>query len=132
MPGYCVKVTPKKGKATNLKATITVKNEAIRVSGDSVVAVGATTTLKTATAPKNATVTFKSSDDTIATVDEKGVVTGVKAGKVTITATAGKASKDIEIEVKAAGLKSVTQTASNAFTAEFTGDASKNLSLIHI
>ena len=121
-----VKVTPKKGKATNLKATITVKNEAIRVSGDSVVTVGATTTLKTATAPKNATVTFKSSDDTIATVDEKGVVTGVKAGKVTITATAGKASKDIEIEVKAAGLKSVTQTASNAFTAEFTGDASKN------
>ena len=97
MPGYCVKVTPKKGKATNLKATITVKNEAIRVSGDSVVAVGATTTLKTATAPKNATVTFKSSDDTIATVDEKGVVTGVKAGKVTITATAGKASKDVEI-----------------------------------
>ena len=124
--GTIVKVTPKKGKATNLKATITVKNEAIRVSGDSVVAVGATTTLKTATAPKNATVTFKSSDDTIATVDEKGVVTGVKAGKVTITATAGKASKDIEIEVKAAGLKSVTQTASNAFTAEFTGDASKN------
>ena len=121
-----VKVTPKKGKATNLKATITVKNEAIRVSGASVVAVGATTTLKTATAPKNATVTFKSSDDTIATVDEKGVVTGVKAGKVTITATAGKASKDVEIEVKAAGLKSVTQTASNAFTAEFTGDASKN------
>ena len=98
--GTIVKVTPKKGKATNLKATITVKNEAIRVSGDSVVAVGTTTTLKTATAPKNATVTFKSSDDTIATVDEKGVVTGVKAGKVTITATAGKASKDFEMEFK--------------------------------
>ena len=122
-----VKVTPKKGKATNLKATITVKNEAIRVSGASVVAVGATTTLKTATAPKNATVTFKSSDDTIATVDEKGVVTGVKAGKVTITATAGKASKDIEITVTdtVAKLATIKQTASNAFIATFTADASK-------
>ena len=125
--GTIVKVTPKKGKATNLKATITVKNEAIRVSGASVVAVGATTTLKTATAPKNATVTFKSSDDTIATVDEKGVVTGVKAGKVTITATAGKASKDIEITVAdtVAKLATIQQTASNAFTATFTADASK-------
>mgnify|MGYP000151077719 CR=1 FL=1 len=119
-----VKVTPKKGKATNLKATITVKNEAIRVSGDSVVAVGATTTLKTATAPKNATVTFKSSDDTIATVDEKGVVTGVKAGKVTITATAGKASKDVEIEVKTAILKSVKQTEVNVIEATVLGDTS--------
>ena len=126
MPGYCVKVTPKKGKATNLKATITVKNEAIRVSGDSVVAVGATTTLKTATAPKNATVTFKSSDDTIATVDEKGVVTGVKAGKVTITATAGKASKDVEIEVKNYVLKAVKQTKANEFEATIIG-ATKNI-----
>ena len=121
-----VKVTPKKGKATNLKATITVKNEAIRVSGDSVVAVGATTTLKTATAPKNATVTFKSSDDTIATVDEKGVVTGVKAGKVTITATAGKASKDVEIEVKNYVLKAVKQTKANEFEATIIG-ATKNI-----
>ena len=117
-----VKVTPKKGKATNLKATITVKNEAIRVSGDSVVAVGATTTLKTATAPKNATVTFKSSDDTIATVDEKGVVTAVKAGKVTITATAGKASKDVEIEVKDVILKDVKQTTTTKLVATIAGN----------
>ena len=123
--GTIVKVTPKKGKATNLKATITVKNEAIRVSGASVVAVGATATLKTATAPKNATVTFKSSDDTIATVDEKGVVTGVKAGKVTITATAGKASKDIEIEVKTLILKSATQKKATQIEATFAGDTSK-------
>ena len=116
-----VKVTPKKGKATNLKATITVKNEAIRVSGASVVAVGATATLKTATAPKGATVSFKSSDDTIATVDEKGVVTGVKAGKVTITATAGKASKDVEIEVKNYVLTDVAQTKLTELTATVAG-----------
>ena len=126
--GTIVKVTPKKGKATNLKATITVKNEAIRVSGDSVVAVGATTTLKTATAPKNATVTFKSSDDTIATVDEKGVVTGVKAGKVTITATAGKASKDVEIEVKNVIFKDLAQNTVSTFTATVEGNT-KDLKL---
>lgn len=117
-----VKVTPKKGKATNLKATITVKNQAIRVSGASVVAVGATETLKTATAPKGAKVTFKSSDDTIATVDEKGVVTGVKAGKVTITATAGKASKDFEMEVKTAIFKSVAQASTTTLAATFVGN----------
>ena len=118
-----VKVT-KKGakKGTNLKATITVKNEAIRVSGASVIAVGEKATLKTATAPKGAAVSFKSSDDTIATVDEKGVVTAVKAGKVTITATAGKASKDIEIEVKKAILKSATQTEYNKIEAVIVGD----------
>ena len=119
--GTIVKVTPKKGKATNLKATITVKNEAIRVSGASVVAVGATATLKTATAPKGAAVSFKSSDDTIATVDEKGVVTGVKAGKVTITATAGKASKDVEIEVKNYVLTDVAQTKLTELTATVAG-----------
>ena len=117
-----VKVTPKKGKAKSLKATITVKNQAIRVSGASVVAVGATETLKTATAPKGAKVTFKSSDDTIATVDEKGVVTGVKAGKVTITATAGKASKDFEMEVKTAIFKSVAQASTKTLIATFAGN----------
>ena len=117
-----VKVT-KKGakKGTNLKATITVKNEAIRVSGASVIAVGEKATLKTATAPKGAAVSFKSSDDTIATVDEKGVVTGVKAGKVTITATAGKASKNVEIEVKNYVLTDVAQTKLAELTATVTG-----------
>ena len=124
--GYCVKVTPKKGKATNLKATITVKNQAIRVSGASVVGVGDTVTLKTATAPKGAAVTFKSSDETIATVDEKGVVTGVKAGKVTITATAGKVSKNVEIEVKNYVLTDVAQTKLAELTATVTG-STKNL-----
>ena len=117
-----VKVT-KKGakKGTNLKATITVKNEAIRVSGASVIAVGEKATLKTATAPKGAAVSFKSSDDAIATVDEKGVVTGVKAGKVTITATAGKASKNVEIEVKNYVLTDVAQTKLTELTATVAG-----------
>ena len=35
---------------------------------------------------KDVDVTFSSGDETLATVDNKGVVTGVKAGAVTITA----------------------------------------------
>ncbi len=54
------------------------------------VAVGATTTLNATVAPANAstaTVTWASSDSAKATVTSAGVVTGVAAGTVTITAT---------------------------------------------
>lgn len=49
---------------------------------------GQTTTLTASLEPTNATseVTWSSSDETIATVDQSGVVTGVKAGPATITA----------------------------------------------
>ena len=107
---YRVKVTAKKAKKT-LKATITVKNPTLSVSAADVVAIGATETVKTTVKPAKATVTYKSSDETIATVDAKGVVTGVKAGDVTITVSAksGKktVSKDVKMTVKKAILKDV-------------------------
>ncbi|WP_418702759.1 stalk domain-containing protein [Anaerotignum faecicola] len=52
--------------------------------------VGNTTTIKAIITPDDATekaVTWTSSDDTVATVDSNGVVTGVKVGTATITAT---------------------------------------------
>ena len=52
--------------------------------------VGNTTTIKAIVTPDDATekaVTWTSSDDTVATVDSNGVVTGVKVGTATITAT---------------------------------------------
>ena len=46
-----------------------------------------TDTLIATTVPEGATVTFTSSDETVATVDEDGEVTGVAEGEATITAT---------------------------------------------
>ena len=68
---------------------------AVAVTGVSVdatasVNVGETTTLTATVSPDNATnknVTWTSSDETIATVDANGVVTGVAAGEATITVT---------------------------------------------
>ena len=113
-----VKVTPKKGKATNLKATITVKNPTITMKGDAELLIGATTSCK-ATVKPSTKVAYKSSDDAIATVDANGSVKGVKAGTVTITATAKvgtktvKATKNIVVkngitEFKAATPKKLT------------------------
>ncbi len=57
---------------------------------------GKSITLKATISPSNTTnkaVTFKSSNKKIATVDKKGVVTGVKPGKVTITVTTANGKK---------------------------------------
>lgn len=97
-----VKVTPKKGIATNLKATITVKNPTLSVKAAKEVAVGATEQITATVKPANTKVTYTSSDKEIATVDAKGVVTGVKAGDVTITVKAGKTTKTVKMTVVAA------------------------------
>ena len=116
-----VKVTPKKGKATNLKATITVKNPALSLKAADVVAVGATEQITATVKPANTKVTFTSSDETIAKVDEKGVITGVKAGKVTITAKAGKTTVTKDIEVKNYVLTGVAQSKLTELTATVAG-----------
>lgn len=68
------------------------------------VTVGKTITLTAEVLPADATnktVTWTSSDTTVATVKD-GVVTGVKEGKVKITATAGEKTATVEVTVKAA------------------------------
>ena len=131
---FPVKVTYKtstkkkaKPKTKKLTYTLTVAKPSIALSGDSVVAVGDTTTLTTTKkASKRATITYTSSDDSIATVSEDGTVKGVKAGKATITATL-KIGKDTatatqDVEVKKAIVKSADQTEYNKIEATIVGD----------
>ena len=121
--------TKKSAKAKTKKLTYTMKvaKASVALSGDSVVAVGDTTTLTTTKkASKRATITYTSSDDSIATVSEDGTVKGVKAGKATITATL-KIGKDTatatqDVEVKKAIVKSADQTEYNKIEATIVGD----------
>ena len=125
--------TKKSAKAKTKKLTYTLKvaKVGVALSGDSVVAIGSTTKLtNTKKNSSRAKITYTSSDDSIATVAADGTVTGVKAGKATITAkiTVGKdsATTTKDVEVKNYVLSTVAQNKLTELTATVTGDT-KNL-----
>ena len=125
--------TKKSAKTQTKKLTYTLKvaKVGVALSGDSVVAVGSTTKLtNTKKNSSRAKITYTSSDDSIATVAADGTVTGVKAGKATITAkiTVGKdsATTTKDVEVKNYVLKSVRQTKANEFESTIVG-TTKNI-----
>ena len=125
--------TKKSAKAKTKKLTYTLKvaKVGVALSGDSVVAVGSTTKLtNTKKNSSRAKITYTSSDDSIATVAADGTVTGVKAGKVTITAkiTVGKdsATTTKDVEVKNYVLSTVAQNKLTELTATVAGNT-KNL-----
>ena len=127
-----VKVTAKKGKKPvkkTLSAKATVINAGLKFTSDvAEVNTGATLDLGVKKSPKAAKLTFESSDTAVATVSPEGVVTGVKAGKTTVTVTSDygkKITKEITVKDTVAKLDTVTQKASNAFDVAFTADASK-------
>ena len=137
-PIFPVKVTYKtstkksaKAKTKKLTYTLKVAKVGVALSGDSVVAIGSTTKLtNTKKNSSRAKITYTSSDDSIATVAADGTVTGVKAGKATITAkiTVGKdsATTTKDVEVKNYVLKSVRQTKANEFESTIVG-TTKNI-----
>ena len=137
-PIFPVKVTYKTSTKKNAKAktkkltyTMKVAKVGVALSGDSVVAIGSTTKLtNTKKNSSRAKITYTSSDDSIATVAADGTVTGVKAGKATITAkiTVGKdsATTTKDVEVKNYVLKSVRQTKANEFESTIVG-TTKNI-----
>ena len=126
--------TKKNAKAKTKKLTYTMKvaKVGVALSGESVVAIGSTTKLtNTKKNSSRAKITYTSSDDTIAKVDATtGVVTGVKAGKATITAkiTVGKDSAETtkDVEVKNHVLSTVAQNKLTELKATVAGDT-KNL-----
>ena len=135
---FPVKVTYKtstkksaKTKTKKLTYTLKVAKVGVALSGDSVVAIGSTTKLtNTKKNSSRAKITYTSSDDSIATVAADGTVTGVKAGKATITAkiTVGKdsATTTKDVEVKNYVLSTVAQNKLTELTATVTGNT-KNL-----
>ncbi|MCH5202209.1 MAG: Ig-like domain-containing protein [Oscillospiraceae bacterium] len=75
----------------NCMVTVKQPVKAITIKGTATVKTGKTVTLKATVTPAdadNTAVTWSTSNKNIATVSAKGVVTGVKPGKVTITAKA--------------------------------------------
>ena len=125
--------TKKSAKAKTKKLTYTLKvaKVGVALSGDSVVAIGSTTKLtNTKKNSSRAKITYTSSDDSIATVAADGTVTGVKAGKATITAkiTVGKdsATTTKDVEVKNYVLSTVAQNKLTELTATVAGNT-KNL-----
>ena len=88
--------------------TVTVKKSVVAVTSVTLnkttlpLTKGQSETLTATVAPDNAsdkTVTWSSSDATIASVDQTGKVTAVKSGKATITAAAGEKSATCEVTV---------------------------------
>lgn len=94
------------GKTATCTVTVTAKNVAVTGVAleptTATIVVGEKVALKvkfTPAEPTNKKVTFKSSSESIATVDANGNVTGVKAGKTTITVTTEDGNKTAKCEV---------------------------------
>ena len=125
---FPVKVTAKKsGKKVSktLYANAKVIGAGLRfTSAPTDLAVGTEDKVVTKKCPSVAKVTYKSSDDAVATVDANdGTVKAIKAGKVTITATSDYGNiVTTDINVKKAILKSATQTEYNKIEAVIVGD----------
>lgn len=107
------------GATTSITVNVVSVNTELKFTEESKnVAVGTQTAVTLTKNPAEATegITYSSSDETIAKVDENGVVTGVAKGNATITAT-GKVSGvstsiTINVTVPATGVKLVTTYAS--------------------
>lgn len=121
LPAYAGSKKTKKESVTTMEsksdekaaAAKTVTPKEVKISGSGFVAKGKSITLTAKVMPSGASqdVTWSSSNKKIATVSNKGVVKGVKAGKVTITATS-KAKKSVKakftVTVKAKPVTSVS------------------------
>lgn len=100
-----ITVTTNDGNFT-ASATVTVKPvacEGVTLPATSSVILGSKTTLTPTFTPADTTnknVTWSSSDETIATVDENGVVKGVKSGTATITVTTEDGGFTASCEIK--------------------------------
>ena len=105
--GTCViTATLEDGSAYTCEVTVTQPVTEVSIPSRKTLFTGDTYTIIPEIEPDNATdksISYKSSDASVASVDENGVVTALKAGSATVTATAKSGEKDsIKITVKQA------------------------------
>ena len=100
LPSAGLEVTVKAYVAPVKSVEVTLTTTSVAIDGK----VNATATVKDESdkTVSGATITWKSSAESIATVDQSGTVTGVSAGKATITATCDGKSGTAEVTVTAA------------------------------
>ena len=103
-------------KKTHIKAFYEVEGITLDKT-EGILTAGNTVTLNATVLPEEiadeTTVTWTSSDEKVATVDENGKVTAIAAGEATITANAGEKSATYKLTVQA---KKVAQTTTNKNT----------------
>ncbi len=114
---------------TTTKVTVSVKPAPVPATGITLnqktltLVEGKTETLEATVSPENSTdkVVWKSSESGVATVDQTGKVTAVKAGTTVITATAGTKSASCEVTVTCAH-KNTVDVAAKASTCKEQGN----------
>ena len=103
-------------KKTHIKAFYEVESVTLNKT-EGILTAGNTVTLNAAVLPEEianeTTVTWTSSDEKVATVDENGKVTAIAAGEATITATAGEKSATYKLTVQAKKVVQNTSKSSN-------------------
>lgn len=93
-------------KTKNAKATCKVKVNKTKISIGNVAPIERGETRKlTASTSNNSKVTWKSSKKSVATIDENGIVTGIKPGETTITASADGTKSTCKFIVKSPTLQ---------------------------
>ena len=103
-------------KKTHIKAFYEVESVTLDKT-EGILTAGNTVTLNAAVLPEEianeTTVTWTSSDEKVATVDENGKVTAITAGEATITANAGEKSATYKLTVQAKKVVQNTSKSSN-------------------
>lgn len=123
-----VSVKGRKKLHDSIKVKVITPVSKITVSGKKEVPLGKTIKLKAKVSPAKAmkSVRWKSHNPKIASVNSKGVVRGLKAGKAKITAYAKDGSKkkaSFQVKVKASGLKNIAVTKKPNKTAYIAGES---------
>lgn len=103
------------GNGKNPKTDVKLRVEPKEVK----VMVGKTAQLTVTVEPADTKYTFESANAEIATVSDKGVITGVKVGKTVISVKAGNVTKTADVEVIEAGAMNESRYAGKDNASEF-------------